>query len=123
MYTRKSFILTAIIATAAVSGFAAPVSANHPSANPLLGTPVHDVTPDRSIVIDSNTRWVNVTGGETIRFVVRNGAERSFSWLFDTYDRRVVADLAEIAPSGILNRPVKAYVATDPRYNSTGVPY
>jgi hypothetical protein len=66
---------------------------------------------DRTIVIDGTTKWINVTEGETIRFVV---GEKSFAWIFDSYDQG--KDLKQIAPKGMLSdRSVKVYVAADPR--------
>jgi hypothetical protein len=66
---------------------------------------------DRTIVIDGTTKWINVTEGETIRFLVGG---KSFAWVFDSYDQG--ADLKKLAPKGMLgDRPVKVYVAADPR--------
>lgn len=93
---------------------AAPVYANHPPASPNLGSPVHDASVDRIIALDAGTRWVNVTGGEVVKFVAGG---KSFSWSFDTYGTAPVFDLGRIAPEGTLSgRPVKVYVAPDPLY-------
>lgn len=93
---------------------AAPAFANHPAADPNLGTPVHEGSADRTIVLDAGTKWVNVTGGETIRFVVDG---KGFLWLFDVYDTSPAFDLDRIAPAGVLgDRAIKVYVEPDPLY-------
>lgn len=94
----------------------APALANHPSASPTLGTPVHEASVDRRIVLDADATSVNVTGGETVEFVA--GGQR-FAWRFDTYSSEPVFDLNQIAPAGVLGgRMVKVYVAADPTYIS-----
>ena len=103
------------LAIAGALAVAAPAFANHPAASPNLGTPVHGGSADRTVVLDAAAKWVNVTGGETIRFVV-NG--KSFYWLFDTYNSSPVFDLDKIAPAGMLDgRSIKVYVSPDPLYS------
>jgi hypothetical protein len=69
---------------------------------------------DRVVVITEATRYVNVTGGSTVRFVV---GDRSFIWNFQNGTAHVVPfDLQQIAPQGVLSHPVKAYVADNPLY-------
>ena len=68
---------------------------------------------DRTIVIDSSTRWVNVIGGDVIRF---NANGQSFDYRFNSYTQSRVYDLGKIAPAGALNRSVKVYVTADDRY-------
>jgi hypothetical protein len=99
------------------AGLAPVVLANHPAASPYYGTAVHEGRADYTITLDSGTRWVNVTGGETVRFVMDG---KSFMWRFDTYGSLVpVFELKEIAPAGILgDRAIKVYVSPDPRYLS-----
>jgi hypothetical protein len=72
---------------------------------------------DREIVVSPDTCSVNVASGQVIRFVVLDaaGANTAFTWSFDTWGGRV-ADLSRIAPSGMLRRPVRVYIADDPRY-------
>lgn len=116
--------LVSIVGASVVAGafVVAPAFANHPASNPFLGTPVHEgivertIKVDRDIVIDTSTKWVNVTGGETIRFVVDG---KSFVWLFDVYDRSLKSELNKIAPAGILNRKIDVFVSPDPRYTSS----
>ena len=75
-----------------------------------LGSPAADGSADRTIEIQAVAKWVNVNHGETIRFVV--GAA-NFTWKFDGLGARPF-DLRLIAPSGILNREVTAYIAPPP---------
>jgi hypothetical protein len=68
---------------------------------------------NRTIVISPDTRYVNVEGGEVIRFVVGG---KEFGW--DFYVARTVHtfDLKEVAPVGLLDHSVRVYLTPDPRY-------
>lgn len=68
---------------------------------------------EKTIEILPETRWVNVTGGEHIRFVI---GDRAFGWAFNVAIGVSSFDLRQVAPPGILNRPVIAYVTPDPKY-------
>ncbi len=104
------------LAIAGAFAVAAPAFADRAATSPNLGTPVHDESADRTIVLDAGAKWVNVTGGETIRFVVGG---KSFSWRFDTYSTSPMFDLDKIAPAGMLDgRPIKVYVSPDPLHTS-----
>jgi hypothetical protein len=83
----------------------------------LYGQPAPVSAAERAIVITPDTRYVNVTGGETIGFVV---GDKSFAWNF--FVARTVNDfrLNDVAPPGVLDHPVQAYVAPDPRYLNGG---
>lgn len=71
---------------------------------------------DQVVVITNATRHVNVTGGSTVRFVV---GERSFSWNFQNGSANVLPfDLQLIAPKGLLEHPVTAYVSDNPLYRN-----
>lgn len=85
--------------------------AEYPAA--LLGRPIPSVAAEKTIVLDPGTRWVNVTGGEAIRFV---SGGHEFGWAFDVAATVSSFDLARVAPPGSLSHPVIAYVAPDPRY-------
>ncbi|MBC7702412.1 MAG: CzcE family metal-binding protein [Rhodoferax sp.] len=56
----------------------------------------------------SNTERVDVTGGESIKFTVGG---QSFAWKFDGSPGVNRVDLKRIAPVGLLDRSVIAYVA------------
>jgi len=105
------------LAVASAIAAMAPAFANHPPASPNLGTPLHEASAGRTITLDTGTKWVNVTGGETVKFVAGG---KSFSWNFDTYGSDPVFDLNRIAPEGILSgRPVTVYVSPDPLYSTS----
>jgi hypothetical protein len=50
--------------------------------NPHLGTPAEGRSYDRKVVIGLNRKWVNVSGGKVVKFVVQepDGADKSFTW-------------------------------------------
>jgi hypothetical protein len=83
----------------------------------LYGQPAPVSAAERTIVITPDTRYVNVTGGETVGFVV---GDKSFAWNF--FVARTVSNfpLNDIAPPGVLDHPVQVYVAPDPRYLNGG---
>ena len=68
---------------------------------------------ERVTKIAPDAKWVNVTEGETIKFIDEVSG-KSFAWTFDTIVG--VFDLSRVAPAGLLaGHPVKAYVATSYR--------
>jgi hypothetical protein len=87
----------------------------------LLGAPVPDAAvmleASRIIAITPDTRWVNVTSGDTVLFVAGN---RSFAWNFQVSPIVSVFDLKQIAPPGALPRPVLVYVDPNPLYHTDG---
>ena len=76
-----------------------------------VGVPGAASMATRTITIGPDTKYVNVTGGEVIRFQV--GA-RSFVWNF--IGTRSSFDLSRIAPPSTLDHKVTAYVAPNPMY-------
>ena len=63
----------------------------------------------RVIKIAPDAKWVNVTEGETIKFI-DEASGKSFAWRFDTIVN--VFDLGRVAPNGALaGHHVDAYVA------------
>jgi len=90
----------------------------HASAAPgkyvrLYGDPAPDDTAARTVVITPGTRYINAEGGEVIRFVV---GDRSFAWSFNVARTVKAFDLNEVAPPGLLQQRVRAYVSEDPKY-------
>lgn len=83
----------------------------------FLGDPIPEAAAEKTIEILPQTKWVNVTGGENIRFVIE---DKSFAWVFNVAATVNAFDLQRIAPPGMLDRPVTAYVAPDPRYTGDG---
>lgn len=87
-----------------------------PGATPrldLLGSAAPVSAAARTIVIKPDTRYVNVTGGETIRFVA---GEKSFAWHFDGALQVTSFALNQVAPSGLLEHKVTVYIAPNPLY-------
>ena len=79
----------------------------------LYGTPAPSGAAQRTIVITPETRWVNVEGGEVINFVV---GDKMFAWDFYVGFTVNHFDLNLVAPPGILQQRVTAYISPDPRY-------
>lgn len=79
----------------------------------FLGDPAPDAAATQTIEIRPDTKWVNVTGGEIVKFVVDG---KSFSWAFNVGTGVSRFDLSRVAPPGVLSRPVFVYLAPDPRY-------
>jgi hypothetical protein len=73
----------------------------------------------RTIPIDAKTRHVNVTAHETVKFEVNGSA---FAIVFSGSPATTSAfvpsafDLNQLAPAGVLDHKVTAYVAPDPLY-------
>ena len=68
----------------------------------------------RPVRIGAATRYVNVEGGEVIRFDV-NG--KSFSWSFSGPLAVTSFNLMRIAPPGTLDHDVMVYIAPNPNYS------
>lgn len=105
MNAMKSFVATGLL-TIGVSAFAqTPVDLQ------LLGDSAPVAAATRTIVLTPSTTFVNVTGGETIRFVV---GEKSFAWNFDGPVSSF--DLKRVAPANMLEQTLKVYIAPNPTY-------
>jgi len=76
----------------------------------------------RTVVVEPDTKWIHVTGGETIRFVLRQqDQEQSFVWRFTTYGGSPTIDLGAMAPlEGIATEQTYVIVKTDPKYRRGG---
>lgn len=109
-------LLLSLAFTAMLSGACAPLDA--PPRPDLWGDPAPVSAASRTIVITSNTRYVNVTGGEVVTFVV---GDKAFAWSFNGMRYVAPFDLSMTAPAaGVLDHAVIAYVAPDPRYLGGG---
>jgi hypothetical protein len=93
----------------------AALSACSAISNPtdLYGDPAPVTAAQRTIVITPDTKHVNVEGGEIVRFVVD---DKDFAWDFFVGLTVRNFDLREVAPPGMLDHPVTAYISADPRY-------
>jgi hypothetical protein len=100
--------LTALLLTGAAIS---PMANAEPQS--LLGDPVPSSAAERTVVLGPNTAYVNVTGGEVVKFVVGG---KAFAWDFDTADGITSFDLSKVAPAGTLDHKVMVYIARDPTY-------
>ena len=73
------------------------------------GSPVDPHFTQRTIVIDSHTRYVNVKHGEAV--TIRNG-DQSLAWNFDGIG--AAFKLSQIMPSAATGQPVEVYVEPAP---------
>ncbi|MDB5841601.1 MAG: hypothetical protein JWQ23_3553 [Herminiimonas sp.] len=78
----------------------------------LLGDPATLSVAARTIPINAGTRYINVVGGETIQFVV---GDKAFAWYFSGPLSVWQFDLRRVAPAGLLDHEVIAYVSPNPR--------
>lgn len=83
----------------------------------LLGDPAPDTAATQTIEIRPDTKWVNVTGGDIVKFVVGN---KTFAWAFNVGIGVSRFDLSRVAPPGVLDHPVFVYLAPDPKYMGGG---
>lgn len=97
----------------ALSAACLTASAVTPRAD-LLGTPVPPTAATRTVNLTPDMQWVNVTGGDVVRF---NVGGQEFAWSFDTSPIVQVFDLNQVAPPGALGRQVRVYIAPNPRYS------
>lgn len=109
---KRLFILSVavgLLSSCAHSRTEAPLS--------LLGDPAPVEGATVTIEIKPDTRWVNVTGGDTVKFVA---GDKAFAWAFNVGTSISSFELGRVAPPGILTHSVRAYVAPDPRYIGGG---
>lgn len=101
-----------LLFTAVLCATAFSTALAQPGLGAQRGQAASDGQAERTIEIGPDTRSVNVTRMEAIRFVVnRDGAQKAFNWRFDTLPLRPFA-LAEVAPQGALGpQQVTVYVA------------
>lgn len=85
------------------------------SATLLYGDTVPAADATRTVVINGNTRWVNATDMETVKFD-SNGQQ----FAVDLDGLRSAFPLERIAPQGALNHHVEVYVHPTPGENAGG---
>lgn len=101
----------------AVAATALTACATRTSYLDLYGQQAPATAAERTITIKPDTKYVNVEGGQIVRFVT---GDKDFTWHFlvaRTVDSFV---LNEVAPPGVLDHVVRAYVSPDPRYIGGG---
>jgi hypothetical protein len=90
---------------------------NQASRVDLYGQSAPVAAAERTIVITPATKYVNVEGGQIVKFVA-DGKE--FAWNFNTAATIHSFDLNAVAPAGALNHLVRAYISPDPKYIGGG---
>lgn len=108
---KPKFLLPTVIGLALSAGVV-PSFAATPRID-LLGSPAAPSAATRTIVITPATKYVNVTGGDIVRFVA---GDKSFTWAFNVGVNVWSFELNRVAPPGFFDKPVTAYIAPDPRY-------
>jgi hypothetical protein len=106
---RKELIMMRKLAAATLA--VAVFSSQALAADAMLGQREPADYGDRTIVLTSGTTAVNVRHGEIIHFVV---GDKSFSWGFTEPATISVVDLNAVAPAGMLDHQVKAYIKRMP---------
>jgi hypothetical protein len=102
-------VLALTLSLPAISSMAGPPPLD------LLGAPGQPAEADLTIRITPDTRYVNVTGGDVVKFDVGG---KSFTWDFDVAETVSGFELNRVAPAGMLNHKVIANVAPNPLYNT-----
>lgn len=74
----------------------------------LLGEPEPNTAAERVVVINPDTKYVNVTHGDIVEFIVAN---KPYTWDFDGSVAMREIDLNKVLPEGTLDHTVKVYVA------------
>jgi hypothetical protein len=97
---------TTILLLAAVFATAANAAPRGDAA--AYGQPVSSNSADRVIELTPQTRFVNVTNGETVTF--EKGGQR-FTWHVDTFNNVAEFALAKISPNTMNINGVEVYVA------------
>jgi hypothetical protein len=77
----------------------------------LMGDPATPESAERTITINSETKYINVVGGETVKFVV---GDKTFAWHFDGPFSSF--KLNQVAPEGMLDHVVTVYASPNPLY-------
>jgi hypothetical protein len=106
----KSLVPAALALTlsvSALSSMAATADVN------LLGESVPATSAGRTITITPDTKYVNVQGGQVVNFDVGG---KTFTWDFDGPDTVWAFNLNRVAPPGLLDHTVMAYVSPNPLY-------
>lgn len=102
--TLRSSLVASLLVVACASSFAAQPQLK------FLGEAASAQAATQTINITPATKYVNVTSGQTVRFV---SGDKSFAWNFNVGTNVYAFDLNRVAPDHTLNQQVKVYVAQD----------
>jgi hypothetical protein len=109
----KSLIPAVLAFTLSLSALSSMAAMN----TTLLGQAVPAAAADQTITINPGTRYVNVQGGQIVKFDVGG---KTFTWDFDGPETVQSFNLNQVAPSGLLDHVVTAYVSPNPLYIGGG---
>lgn len=112
---RCTSLVSAAVGAALLAGCATSNDSAFTRRVDLLGTLATDQSGQRTIILSADTVSVNVTSGETVRFIV---GERSFAWNFQVSPTITMFELNQVAPAGLLTHRVAVYVSINPLYIS-----
>lgn len=91
----------------AIAGLATAISAEAAIPRTLDGTPVPDASASRVIQLTPRTAALNVHWGQSVEFIDHG---KSFAYDFDGPRADARVNLEHVAPAGLINHPVYAYV-------------
>jgi hypothetical protein len=83
----------------------------------MFGDPIPPEGATQTVVITPETQYVNVVEGQAVKFVVN---DKTFAWDFNGPSAGYAFDLAQVAPPGLLDHKVEAYVRPNPDYLGGG---
>jgi hypothetical protein len=113
----ESTYLPVVATTASLS----TLQRDRPSVDPrsIYGTPLDDASSDRIIRLGAQSKWVNVSYSESVRFIAKDGdsPDRSFAWRFDVSPQVSDVDLGRVAPTDFPQRNVRVFVSPNPLYS------
>jgi len=104
----RTAIIAAAIATTASGAYAATATGTKD-----FGMATAAAAADHHVVINADTKWVNIDNGDTVEF---KAGDKSFTWHFDTLHDETAFQLSKIAPEGVDVGKVTVYVAANPLY-------
>jgi hypothetical protein len=107
---RVTLLLLSVSLTSAL--FANQAQASGPTGTIAdFGNAVSSAGEARIITLSPSTKYVNVTNGETVRFVA---GDTSFTWNFSIFPNLNSFKLSRMAPEGMNVDMVTVYVAPNP---------
>jgi hypothetical protein len=110
MKTIQSFSALALALSISLTAAAAPAVPAPVTPASDYGSVVRDAAAVRKIVVKPSTKWVNVTNGETVTFVVEG---KSFTYSFQTHPYNNVLPMAAIAPANLNVGSIRVFVTHD----------
>jgi hypothetical protein len=107
---KQDLLLSAAFAAVLLT-MTAPPSIAAPARGDLLGSSSSPSTARSTIVVTPNTDYVTVKRGDIVKFIA---ADKEFTWDFNGPDTVSSFELNRVAPPGLLDHKVVAYVDSNP---------